>query len=790
MPTPEEMNEATREFLRDYPDAEGSLRELLERDRSGPWTFDDVAMDSGRFGELISRDIAEQTDDGYRLRHPDAVEAALDGETLGTADEGRTDGLRSRLREAVSVRELTALIGALAIVVAARVHSYRSVFREGHVVSPGNDPYFYRYWQEQLLARSSGVTDFGLLADMGGAAGSRPLTHAVNWWLAELLGGSADAAATVAAWLPVLGAVALGILLYLLAKLLTGDFRVALAAVAFLGLAPVHVVYTSVGFLEHRLHQYFWLGVLALGLAWLAVDVQRRRTDTTDSTETARQHAFAPESWAVAAVVAVAVAASAHTWGGSPLTFIPVALYVALRGVIDVEAGVPPVFANLPLLGGLAGGGVLTLGLHFGLGWHEPLAAGTPLLVAVGGFGVLGLAEGWQRLGRSARSLLGAEALITVLGVVAVWVLQPVNPDRILRRLDDLLFREEATETASLFTAEYAYLLGPLWQIGISFYFGLAALAVGTLVVARRYEPGWLVCVCFAWYYMLLAALQARFAAQLVFFIALFAGVACVYLLAKVDLVRQFTPFDRSDPIDISDVSMPGGTRSGYLVGTVCLLLIFNFIFIPTLVGQVLYTDEQFEAALEIDDHVENVDREYPDTAIETRWDEIRMYNYFVNGESGSYDSRYTSFLTAEDPDEQHTNLRQNGKYIVINRWPESPGPAYDTLYEGLGVGYGDVNQTAGRYQPVYLSDEERVFTVVEGAVLNVSGDDGRELTATTDVEIDGETIEYERRGTVAEGFVEIRVAHAGEYTIAGETVTVSEENVSEGEELRIDGGS
>lgn len=784
MTTSEDINEATHDFLREHPDAPPALETLLDLDNTGSWTFDDVDMDSGEFGELVSRDIAQQTADGaYRLQHPDAVKAALAGETL-TADE--TSGARdfgSWLARSVHPRELGGVIVVLAIVAGARLFSYSAVFRNGHVVSPGNDPYYYRYWQAQLLDRSNGVTDVGLLADMDGAATSRPLTHAVNWWFAELLGGTSEAAATVAAWLPIVGAVALGGVLYLLAKELTGDVRVGLAAVAFLGLAPVHVVYTNVGFLEHRLHQYLWLGILALTLTWLALDVQRRDKESNEF-DAARAHLLASQSWAVAGVLGLAVAASVHTWSGSPLTFVPVAIYIAFRVVADVRAEIPPLMANAPAIGGLAGGSVVALGLHLGLGWHEVIAAGTPVLVTAGAIAVASLGEVWRRLELPAKGLLGTEALVGIAGLVGLWILEPIDIGRLEGRIAELLFREGATEAGSLFAAETAYILGPLWQIGISFYFGIAALAVATLLVVRRYEPGWLLAVCFAWYYLILAALQARFAAQLVFFLALFSGVGCVYLLAQVELARPYEPFANAPSTLSPSISLPRDRRAGYVIATVSLILIFNFIFVPTLVGQTTYSDEQVEAALAIEAHTTETERTYPETAVETRWDEIRMYNYFVNGESGSYDSRYQSFLTADNPDDQANRLRQGGKYVVINNLSTSPGATYDILYDGLGVGYGDVDRTAGRYQPVYIGDEVRAFTVVEGAVLNVSGTDGHNVTAKADIQIDGETITYERHGVISDGRVELRVAHAGAYTVAGETVTVTRDAVYDGEEF------
>jgi len=174
-----------------------------------------------------------------------------------------------------------------------------------------------------------------VFADMGGAASTRPLAHATNWWVTVLVGG-VDAAPTVAAWLPIVAAVVLGYVVYRVVIELTEDVRVALASVLFYALAPVNVVYTSIGFLDHQLHQYLWLGLLIYAMVALAVDVQRR-TRQAGLDVAAPAHARDRRSWVVAGVLAIAVAASAHTWGGSPLTFVPVAAVVGFRVALDVR---------------------------------------------------------------------------------------------------------------------------------------------------------------------------------------------------------------------------------------------------------------------------------------------------------------------------------------------------------------------------------------------------------------------------------------------------------------------
>ena len=253
MPSPEDTTAATRAFLNDHPEAEESLVALVERDAQGePWTFDEIELDSGRFGELVARDIATSVDGGYRLVHPSAIRSVLatpadsqvsttstDTETSPSPQESNSpDATESDapLRVITSLMSdsvtTLALAGTLVVVAAARLVAAPAVFRDGFVVSPSNDTYFFRYWQERLAARASGIFDFGLFADMGGAASTRPLAHATNWWVTALLGG-VDAAPAVAAWLPVVASVCLGYLVYRTARLLTGDVRVALAAVLF-----------------------------------------------------------------------------------------------------------------------------------------------------------------------------------------------------------------------------------------------------------------------------------------------------------------------------------------------------------------------------------------------------------------------------------------------------------------------------------------------------------------------------------------------------------------------------
>ena len=841
MPSPEETTAAAREFLADHPEAEDALAALVERDaRDEPWTFADIDLDSGRFGELVARDLAREVDDGYRLRNPDAVRAAVeagpadaddaspegpDPDAAGSADA--SDARLSRFDAATDVDAVTllGLVGALLAVAGARLVAAPAVFQRGFVVSPSNDTYFFRYWQERLVARADGALDLGLFADMGGAAGTRPLAHATNWWVTALLGG-VDAAPAVAAWLPVVASVCLGYLVYRTARLLTGDVRAALAAVLFYGLAPVNVVYTSVGFLDHQAHQYLWLGLLVAALTALGVDVARR-VEHTDAQTAARAHARDAKTWLVALALAVAVAASAHAWGGSPLTFVPAAAAVGLRVALDVRRDLSPTYANAPLLAGLAVGAAGALGAHLALGWHESIAGVTPVLVAGGALVVVGLGELWRRVSLPPLGLVAAEAVVAVGGLVAYARLRPGDVDRLRTRADDLFFREGISETASLFSPDFAVVFGPLLQLGLGFYFAIAVLAAATWAVARRYEPGWLVLVCFAWYYTLLATIQVRFAGQLAIFIAPFAGIGLVYLLSAIDIARPVAALSPSEESDspstrgrlsragssrpgadgeptegtaITSLALPDGTRlRGYLAATVALVLLFNLLLVPSLVGQTTHDRAQFDAALAVDAHAEDVDREYPRNFVLSRWGDNRMYNYFVSGESQSYGyarSNHDQFLASANPGDWYDRFQGRVGYVVVTDREDAPATntTYAALHEGLGLGVNDTAAT-GRYQLLASDDGVRTFAVVPGATIRVTdpaamGATGGAVTATTEVAVEESganvTHEYARSATITNGTATIRVAHPGEYRVGNGTVTVTDDDVFAGNRTTV----
>ena len=776
----ERVEEWTRSFLDDYPEHEDTIEQLHARERdTGSWAFDDTDLDSGTFGELVSRPFVEDAPDGdYRFADRQAVSAVLHGTEEDTSTTDRELDLDIAF-PAVDRRALAGLVGTLVVLIGARSLFFGQVFVNGRVISPANDAYFFRYWQGEMLARSSGPFDFGMLSTIGEVTQIRPMSHALNWWLADLF-GTPD---FVAAFAPVLASVLLGLAVYGTARTLTGDRRIALAAVLTLALTPVHVTYTALGFLDHGPYQYLWIGLIVYSLAWLAVDVQRRHDGRAD--EPAWTHVRTPRAWAAAGLLAFATGAIAHTWGGSPLSFVPIGVYFAGRVVTDTQADVDPLVGNLPGLTGVVVGSLFALGAHLRWGWHESIAATVPVAVAGGVVALAVLAHLWRRIDLPALGLLGAEGVLGVVGVVLFRRLRPDDVARLQERSDAFFNRETAVETGSLFSLDQAIVFGPLGQLGLGFYFALVPLLVLTYYLLRRYEPGWLAAVAFAWYYLVIAAVQVRFAAKFAVLCAVFAGVGLVYLLSAVDLARPVTLFDREPPEGPSLALPETPTVGAYLVGAVGLVFLLNLIFVPSLLSQIQYSDEQIAAMESVDERVEGLNQSYPDNFVLSEWGENRMYNHFVNGESSGYGyarANYEPFISDSDPNSYFGQFNSRVGYVVLTDVDAPEGTVQDTLFEDFGAG----NDSTAHYRLVYSGSNVRAFAVVDGAVVQTQTDPGTNVTIVRTVQAAGEQFEYRRTATANNnGVANIRVAYPGDYTVGGQTVAVNETQVNSGATVR-----
>jgi dolichyl-diphosphooligosaccharide--protein glycosyltransferase len=248
---------AVRELLAERPDLKDAPEAVraVDADRE-TWTFDDVPVDSGAFGELVGEGVVEAVGEEYRLADPGAVDRALAGE-VESGEESRE--LDVSLPEFDRVATAT-LAGLLALTVVFRTSTYPAVFRD-RVVYPGNDPYYYVYFVERTLTAG----DWSLGELPAPMETGEPGTFVGLVAAVELTGGLGGHG-VVLAWLPVLAAVTTALLVYLLACAVTDDRRIALASVLVLAVLPIHAVRAGLGFVDHHAFDYVWLTLTAWGL--------------------------------------------------------------------------------------------------------------------------------------------------------------------------------------------------------------------------------------------------------------------------------------------------------------------------------------------------------------------------------------------------------------------------------------------------------------------------------------------------------------------------------------------
>jgi dolichyl-diphosphooligosaccharide--protein glycosyltransferase len=697
-----------------------------------------------------------------------------------------------------------------------RINAYPLILRDGSVVSPLNDPYYFRYWMERLLTEASGPGDLSVIAESNGVAfdGVRPATHALNWWLAELTGPD-----LVAAWLPVVSSLAVGLTLCAIAYSLTRDLRVGFVTVGMLAFVPLHAVYSGLGFLEHNAHQYFWLAGVLAGLVWLA---QHSHHDTRRQGATATNTFATPLTWGIAGLTGVAIGLYTHTAGSTPLFIVPLFVYVVFRVPMALRAGHSPAQTLRPLCGATIGGALLATGLHMVLGWGELFIILTPICLAIGTTVLVAIGEGWQRTNLPVVGLIPTALVISGIGV---WSVQYIFTEAIVRyrsRSDALFGRGGIAETVSLF--DPGILSGPVLRLGVGFVFAIPVLVWLTVVVTQRDEPGWLLLVVYGWGTLLLAFIQNRFAGHLSLTITVFAAVGFVALVSKLRGVRSFTglPSPRtlmaeitasgatisddhplSAPTPESERTWLGTptTRRGYLGlgGAIGVTTFVSAVLVDEQTTQTSYSDAEYRAVQAIMAHNEVVSREYPANFVLSRWGTNRMYNYFTSGESESYSfarSTYPEFVAEQNPDEwAQEQLGRVGYVVIASDDADLPaGTAYQMLQERLGVAM-EYRDPLAHYRLVYLAGEGddpetwelSAFALVAGATIQGTGTPGETVVAGTEVSVSGITFPYQQATTVTdEGEFTLTVAYPGTYTIGEAEVSVSETAVVAGESITV----
>jgi dolichyl-diphosphooligosaccharide--protein glycosyltransferase len=800
------MTEAreVRALLDDRPDLEPALTAVLETDeRHETWTFDDLDIDSGSFGELVSKGVVEKTDGEYRLADREAVERGLAGDVPDGDD--RTSVEFSLPEIDIDGRVAAALVGALGLVFLFRILAIESVYRSGTVVLSGNDPYYYLYWTEEAARQAAGPFDIGFLAsDAYGLANGEPLLVAVLWFATELLGGVSQAP-TVLAWYPVVAGVTTGLFVYLLATGLTDDRRVGIASVVMLAVMPVLAYRSGLGYADHHAFDYVWLTLTA------AAAVRLARTDATREAVADRRTL----AWAV--LMGVAITGQLLGWDAGPLLLFPLLVYVPFAALVSVAAEDSVTLTLAPLALGFAVAGALTVGLGLPLGWQSQVVLFTPILLLVGTAAVVAAAEVIERLPEVPVSRVRALGAVEAVGALVTYLLLTTvlssYGSRLFNQLERIGTNDAIVEASSLFssgTFGWLFLFGLLLFIGIP-YMGWAlirsARSRGSDGADRR---GWLLTGSYGVLFLVLSVFQMRFAGELSSFLAVFSGFGFVHIAERVELARPPVPLRESTSVRRDG----GGAEPTFDIPTPrsALALVFLFLLIsglsvaqaPVKANQVTIPDRDYQTAAWIDGYAEERNIEYPENYVFSQWGDNRMYNYHVNGQSSSYgfaQNNYLAFARSADPDAWYPRLEeQNVGFIVFLRRDSTEGTTYNRLTSAFGSRFRGFNGT-GHYRAVYVSESHQVHRPVPGAHVTGSvvngtvGASNATVFLQTETNITGYENPYVRRTfTNDSGGYDVRVAYPGTYEVllpdanATRTFEVPESAVMNGD--RVDAGT
>jgi dolichyl-diphosphooligosaccharide--protein glycosyltransferase len=738
-------------LIKDHPDLEEPLNSILAVDEQHEtWTFDDVPVDSGPFGELVSSGVVESVGDEYRLSDPSSVRAVLgqnqapQSRSMSTLDMSTPD--LSPL--AVDRSSLGFVAAAVTVVALVRLHTIPYVYRDGDVVLSGNDPYYYRYWVEETIAESTGSFDFGALAVFGrGLPDGEPLMVATLWWFAELIGNGPAAVADVLAWYPVLSAIITAILIYWMTSEVTGDKRVGVAAVLLLALIPGHALRTSIGFADHHAFDYIWLAATATILVALSSFNASHRSQS--------------RLWLLSGGLGLAITGQILAWEAGPLLIMPIGIIVVLGTFLTVNNGASPIHEWAPILPGLALAAVFTQLIHELAGWHTTSVAAAPVLLFAGVLGVLVLGEIVGRTTGDVNHLAVADAI----GGIAVLLLLRYGLTEIWFALQDrlgILFDNRGiAETLGLFSTDS---FGFIFLLGFTLVLALPAMTYGIRRSAS--DDGWLVITAYAWFMLLLAAIQVRFVGEFATFGALFAGVGFVWTGAWIDAIA---PLSRQKRV----LSIPD---KGTLITLTILFLLVGSLGATQVVvktSQVTIDDGTYHSSQFIANESASLNETYPGNYVFSTWGRNRVYNYFTNGESRSYryaQDNFGDFLASTNPDARYSELEGTIGYVVLstNRDIDNPHITYTRLAKALGS-RTDEAAGVGHYRAIYLSPERHqvVHRLVDGARVAGPAPANATVTLETDVAIPNGRFTYARQTSANEsGRYEIRVAQPGTYRI------------------------
>jgi dolichyl-diphosphooligosaccharide--protein glycosyltransferase len=755
-----------RELLTDQPDLEPALQAVL--DQQEPWEFDEVDVDSGEFGELVSRGVVENADDGYRVSDETAVRRAL-----GTEPTERDATSRDWLRVAIDSlpgrdvrrRQVGILVVVLGLVAVFRLLSYPAVFRGSDIVLTGNDPYYYRYWVEQFA--SSPAVELSSLPQS--VARGEPLLIVGIWMVSELLGGSVEAVGIVLSWYPVVVALFTGLCVFGLAELVTDDRRISVGAVALLAVTPVHAFRSSVGFADHHAFDYLWLVLTALAVT-VAI---RNGTDGSFSWQSA-----------VLGVVGVAVGVTGQvlSWEAAPLMLLPMALVFVVDGLRAAFEDRSAIRSTGPVAAGVGLAAVFVWVVHSALNWHTTVVAVSPGLLFVGAFGVLLGSEGGRRFGvRSAVVFV----VYVAGGIGGVYTLASLFPG-FQQRVQKALFREllrggGIAETSGLLGDSFGWLL----LFGFILLLALPYIALGATYIRTR--PRWIPVVVYATVFLVLSVAQVRFAGQLALFTAVFGAIGFVHLAERVDVARRPVVLSESR-VPIDDVSIPERQTARTVVILFLLVTSLGMVQTGVKTSQLTIDDAEYRTAKWTQEYRESQGWAENESGVISDWGRNRMFNYFVNGDSREdsfAQNNYAKFVLSTNEKSWYKELSfKDIRFVVLT-------PAAVTNQSALGTRLyrANTSRSGGSvgtkhfrllYQPP--GGSFKVFSVIPGALVVADSQPNTTVSVTTTVSNEAGTFDYHRTVTAdPNGRLDVVLPYPGRYQVGNETVELTEQQVQNG---------
>jgi dolichyl-diphosphooligosaccharide--protein glycosyltransferase len=779
---------ATEALLAEKPQVKPKLEELHEIDATGDWEFHDIPLDSGEFGELVSRGIAEEQADGYRLADPDAVAAALRNDAVPPTDSSDFPFDIRVLPSRQQGFALALLAGALCLVAILRLLPINGVFPNGTVILAGNDPWGYRFWVENLLGANPseiGGTSVSSLAGEGLSADVLYLLFGSG--LAAVLGGTSAAVGLALAWYPVIVAVLTAYVLYLLALRLAADRRVGLTTVLLFGVTPVLAYRTMIGFADHDALDFLWLALTLYALVILAAP--DRETDF---------EFWAGQTTAIC-LLGVSIAAQTLSWRGGPLLLIPIGVFVFAVSISGLRTPTSSGKILRPVMISLAVASVLALGTRFVFDWLPLYRIGAPALLLIGTLTIWGFETVVRRrelrVGRSLVALI----IMGLVGMGGVLLAVPSLWDGVVDFVSYMEYYTwtEITETRPLFGSGPIGIFRPVFLLGLPFFLGTGGLAAATLHAKKIHRPSWLVIAVYGWFFLLMAVIQNRFAGPLALIWAVIAGVALVHLLSVLDILPAVgSGWARpSSAADFRKFRLPDWRTLGYLAVCVLVVSSVGLFQIPIKQDGLLNGGPTYEVARAIDSNADQRGLEYPQNYVFSEWAKNRAYNHIVNGHSKTYTfarDNYASFLRSTDPEAWYARLRNRTGYIVT-RWRNSPPDR--SIQARLHQQYGSAtpaSEAVSHYRAIYSTQHGSLvaFALVEGATVSVSGPPNSSVSVSTSVAIPPHDtwVAYEQRGRIqSNGTVRFVVPYPGTYTVDNTTFEVSETAVYAGRTVRVD---